>query len=111
VGLTRTWPPEPSPNPRKTDGIAQSAVASDYHEIIADFIPPPGAVWREGRTWSPGLIIAHNDATTHAAWHQGKLTVFFDWDFAGAPVGSAGSWTLTAGPQLPGSFWMRSRPA
>ena len=47
-------------------------------------MPPPGAVWREGGTWSPGLIIAHNDATTHnAAWHQGRLTGFFDWDFAG----------------------------
>jgi hypothetical protein len=47
-------------------------------------IPPPDAVWRGGGTWSPGLIIAHNDATTHnAAWHQGTLTGFFDWDFAG----------------------------
>jgi hypothetical protein len=56
----------------------------DYHQVVADFIPPPGAVWREGGTWSPGLIIAHNDATTHnAAWCQGKLTGFFDWDFAG----------------------------
>jgi hypothetical protein len=58
--------------------------ARDYHQIVADFVPPPGAVWREGGTWSPGLIIAHNDATTHnAAWDQGKLIGFFDWDFAG----------------------------
>jgi hypothetical protein len=56
----------------------------DYHQIVAGFIPPPGAIWREGGTWSPGLIIARNDATTHnAAWHQGQLTGFFDWDFAG----------------------------
>jgi aminoglycoside phosphotransferase (APT) family kinase protein len=35
-------------------------------------------------TRSPGLIIAHNDAATYnAAWHQGRLTGFFDWDFAG----------------------------
>jgi hypothetical protein len=28
-----------------------------------------------GGTWSPGLILAHNDATTHnAAWYQGRLT-------------------------------------
>jgi hypothetical protein len=54
------------------------------HQAVAGFGPPPGAVWREGGTWSPGLIIAHNDATTHnAAWHQGTLTGFFDWDFAG----------------------------
>jgi Phosphotransferase enzyme family len=56
----------------------------DYHQVVADFAPPAGAVWREGGTWSPGLIIAHNDATTHnAAWDQGKLTGFYDWDFAG----------------------------
>jgi hypothetical protein len=56
----------------------------DFHEVVAGFVPPADAVWREDGTWSPGLIIAHNDATTHnAAWHQGKLAGFFDWDFAG----------------------------
>ncbi len=55
-----------------------------YHQAVADFVPPPGAVWRGGGAWSPGLIIAHNDAAAYnAAWHQGKLTGFFDWDFAG----------------------------
>ena len=54
------------------------------HHAGADFVPPPGAVWRGGGTWSPGLIIAHNDAATYnAAWRQGRLTGFFDWDFAG----------------------------
>lgn len=56
----------------------------DCHQVVADFVPPPDVVWREGGTWAPGLIIAHNDATTHnAAWLQGTLTAFFDWDFAG----------------------------
>ena len=55
-----------------------------YHQAVADFTPPPGAVWREGGTWSPGLIIGHNDtAPYNAAWHQGTLAGFFDWDFAG----------------------------
>jgi hypothetical protein len=54
------------------------------HQALAGFVPPPGALWRGGGTWSPGLIIAHNDAATYnAAWHQGTLTGFFDWDFAG----------------------------
>jgi hypothetical protein len=54
------------------------------HQAAADFVPPPGAAWRGGGTWSPGLIIVHNDATPHnAAWQQGMLTGFFDWDFAG----------------------------
>jgi hypothetical protein len=56
----------------------------DCHQAVADFVPPPGAVWRGGDTWSPGLIIVHNDVTIHnAAWCQGRLTGFFDWDFAG----------------------------
>jgi aminoglycoside phosphotransferase (APT) family kinase protein len=55
-----------------------------YHRAVADFVPPPGAVWREGGTWSQGLIIGHNDtAPYNAAWHQGALAGFFDWDFAG----------------------------
>ena len=55
-----------------------------YHAAVADFVPPAGAVWREGGTWSAGLIIGHNDtAPYNAAWHQGALTGFFDWDFAG----------------------------
>ena len=54
------------------------------HQAVTDFVPPPGAVWRGGGIWSPGLIIAHNDAATYnAAWNQGRLTGFFDWDFAG----------------------------
>jgi hypothetical protein len=55
-----------------------------YHQAVADFVPAPDAVWREGGCWSPGLIIGHNDAAPYnAAWHQGTLTGFFDWDFAG----------------------------
>jgi hypothetical protein len=55
-----------------------------YHGAVADFVPPAGAVWRESGVWSPGMIIAHNDAAAYnAAWHQGTLTGFFDWDFAG----------------------------
>lgn len=54
------------------------------HQAAADFVPPADAVWRAGGTWSPGLIIVHNDATIHnAAWRQGTLAGFFDWDFAG----------------------------
>ena|SRR5215469_5451 len=54
------------------------------HQAVADFVTPPGAIWRGGGAWKPGLLIVHNDASTfNAAWHQGTLTGFFDWDFAG----------------------------
>ena len=56
----------------------------ECHQVVAGFVPPSGAIWRGGGTWSPGLIIGHNDtAPYNAAWHQGTLAGFFDWDFAG----------------------------
>ena len=55
-----------------------------YHDAVADFVPDADAVWRSGGTWSPGLIVGHNDAAPYnAAWDEGTLTGFFDWDFAG----------------------------
>jgi Phosphotransferase enzyme family len=58
----------------------------DFHTAVATFVPPSGAVWREGGTWRPGLIVGHNDAAPYnAAWADGRLVGFFDWDFA-APV-------------------------
>ena len=57
-----------------------------FHAAVATFQPPPDAVWREGGRWEPGLIIGHNDAAPYnAAWADGKLVGFFDWDLA-APV-------------------------
>jgi hypothetical protein len=58
----------------------------EFHQAVAGFVPPPDAVWREGGTWRPGLIVGHNDAAPYnAAWVDGRLAGFFDWDFA-APV-------------------------
>lgn len=63
-----------------------------FHQAVADFVPPPDAVWNVGNRWSPGLIIGHNDAAPYnAAWHHGRLAGFFDWDLAG-PV--APEWDL-----------------
>jgi hypothetical protein len=59
------------------------------HQAVADFVPPAEAVWRMGGQWAPGLIIGHNDAAPYnAAWRDGKLAGFFDWDMAG-PVPAA----------------------
>ena len=63
-----------------------------YHGAVADFTPPPGAVWRIGGQWRPGLIIGHNDAAPYnAVWRDGRLAGFIDWDMAG-PVTPA--WDL-----------------
>lgn len=56
----------------------------DYHRAVADFSPDVSSAWRGGGAWSPGLIIGHNDAAPYnAAWQDGQLQGFFDWDFAG----------------------------
>ncbi|RAS63780.1 phosphotransferase family enzyme [Lentzea atacamensis] len=55
-----------------------------HHRAVADFAPSSGAVWRGGGRWEPGLLVGHNDAAPYnAAWRDGRLTGFFDWDFAG----------------------------
>jgi len=45
-----------------------------YHQAVADFVPLVDAVWREGRAWKPGMIVAHNDAAPYnAVWDAGRL--------------------------------------
>jgi aminoglycoside phosphotransferase (APT) family kinase protein len=57
----------------------------DYHQAVADYRPPPRAVWRESHVpYGPGVVIAHNDAAPYnAVWKDGKLVGFIDWDMAG----------------------------
>ncbi|MDQ4138470.1 MAG: phosphotransferase, partial [Actinomycetota bacterium] len=59
----------------------------EYHTAVAEYVPPAWARWRFGETWRPGRIVAHNDAGPHnAAWGDGRIRGFFDWDYAG-PAG------------------------
>ncbi|MDA0633543.1 phosphotransferase [Nonomuraea sp. MCN248] len=81
LGTCQVWPEWT----RTEDALRQVARwLRDYHAAVAGFRPPADTVWRGGGRWRPGLIIAHNDASAfNAAWHDGRLTGFFDWDFAG----------------------------
>jgi hypothetical protein len=83
VGAARPWPAWV----HSDEALRQVAGwLRDFHTAVADFVPPPDAVWREGGTWRPGLIVGHNDAAPYnAAWAGDRLVGFFDWDFA-APV-------------------------
>jgi hypothetical protein len=83
VGTSRPWPGWA----HSEDALFQVACwLRDFHAAVRDFVPPADAVWREGGTWRPGLIVGHNDAAPYnAAWADGRLAGFFDWDFA-APV-------------------------
>jgi Ser/Thr protein kinase RdoA (MazF antagonist) len=81
VGTTRPWPRWVHGD----DALRQVAGwLRDLHTAVASFTPAPDALWREGGTWRPGLIVGHNDAAPYnAAWSGGRLAGFFDWDFAG----------------------------
>jgi len=80
VGNARPWPGWV----HSDDALCQVAYwLRDFHAAVAGFEPAAGAVWREGGTWRPGLIVGHNDAAPYnAAWAHGRLVGFFDWDFA-----------------------------
>lgn len=79
----------------------------DYHNAVADYVPPSDAVWREGQPWEPGLIIGHGDpAPYNAVWTGGGLVGLIDWDNAG-PVQAADdlawvafSWTPLHAPEV-----------
>ncbi|WP_433790901.1 aminoglycoside phosphotransferase family protein [Actinoplanes sp. CA-252034] len=73
----------------------------EYHEAVADFVPPADAHWRKGGAWEPGLIIGHNDAAPYNATRAGRrLTGFVGWDFAG-PVSRDADLAFTAFAWVP----------
>lgn len=56
----------------------------DYHQAAASFHPEPDVVWRSPAAGDAPELICHNDAAPYnAAWSDGRLAGFFDWDFAG----------------------------
>jgi aminoglycoside phosphotransferase (APT) family kinase protein len=81
VGSARPWPLWTHTD----DALVQVAAwLRHYHQAVADFVPLADAVWREGRVWKPGMIVAHNDAAPYnAVWDAGRLVGFVDWDMAG----------------------------
>ena len=86
VGSTRPWPAWAHAEGTLTQ-VARWM--RSFHHAVADFVPPPGAVWRMGGQWAPGLVVGHNDAAPYnAVWRDGRLVGFFDWDMAG-PVSAA----------------------
>jgi hypothetical protein len=98
VGTARPWPSWV----HSDDALRQVAGwLRDFHTAVASFVPPADAVWREGGTWRPGLIVGHNDAAPYnAAWADGRLAGFFDWDFA-APVTPGWDLAFTAFAWVP----------
>lgn len=92
VGETRPWP-EWVHSDTALEQVADWL--SGYHRAGADFVPPADAVWREGRSWRPGSIIAHGDPGPYnAVWNAAGLVGFVDWDMAGPSMREADvAWT------------------
>jgi phosphotransferase family enzyme len=69
---------------RSDDALRQvGAWLRRLHEATVTFRPAADAVWFTGRTWQPGAVIAHLDASPwNAVWADGALVGFVDWDTA-----------------------------
>jgi hypothetical protein len=84
--LGETWP---WPGWLRTDDALRDVGAwlRRLHDATATFRPAGDAVWFTGRTWRPGLVIAHLDASPwNAVWRDGALVGFVDWETA-SPAG------------------------
>ncbi|HYO18234.1 MAG TPA: phosphotransferase [Dermatophilaceae bacterium] len=81
VGSCRPWPDWT----HSDEALAQVAGwLRRFHDAVLDFDPGTEAVWREGGTWRPGLVIGHNDAAPYnAVWDDDRLVGFVDWDMCG----------------------------
>lgn len=69
---------------RSDDALRQvGAWLRRLHDATVTFRPAADAVWFTGRTWQPGAVIAHLDASPwNAVWADGALAGFVDWDTA-----------------------------
>jgi hypothetical protein len=66
--------------------LAVGSLLRAYHDVVRDFVPSEGAVWRlagEARL-APGEIICHNDVAPYnlVRRHSGELALI-DWDVSG----------------------------
>lgn len=81
VGPTTPWPAWTHSDEALVD-VARWL--REYHAAVADYVPPRDAVWREGQSWEPGLVIGHGDpAPYNAVWTRDGLVGLIDWDNAG----------------------------
>ena len=82
VGDAEVWPAW-----TRSDSTMEEAGAllRRYHEAIATFVPPPGAVWRfTDRPLGDGELICHNDCAPYNVVHaDGGIVGLIDWDVAG----------------------------
>jgi hypothetical protein len=85
------------------DGVVElGRFVRSYHDAVASFVPPAGAVWRVG-TKAPvqGEIVCHGDlGHWNIVWRAGRLVGAIDWDLAepDSPLRDLASVGLTVVP-------------
>jgi hypothetical protein len=63
--------------------IAAARLLRSYHDVVAQFVPPPDARWRLVSP-EPHEIICHNDwSPWNALFRGGRFALTLDWDLAG----------------------------
>ena len=63
--------------------VEAARLLRQYHEVVADFAPPPDAQWRLIAPTKHELI-CHNDwSPWNALFREDRLAVMLDWDLAG----------------------------
>src|SRR5690242_13488929 len=69
---------------RTDDALRQvGAWLRRLHDATTTYQPAADAVWFTGRSWQPGMLIAHLDAAPwNVVWGDGTLVGFVDWDTA-----------------------------
>lgn len=83
----RPWPPCLLGD----DGIKEIALMlREYHNVVADYVPESGAVWRVPDVhWKEGMIVRHADlGPWNMIWMASDLVGLIDWDMAepGYPI-------------------------
>lgn len=57
-----------------------------FHDAVATFVPPTGAVWNTTLATAAGAVVGHNDlCVENVVAREGRAVAFIDFDFA-APV-------------------------
>lgn len=81
LGESRPWPDWV----RSDDALRQvGAWLRRLHDATESFRPADDAIWFTRRSWQPGMLIAHLDASPwNAVWDNGNLVGFVDWETAG----------------------------
>lgn len=65
----------------------------EFHDVAADFVPPPNSCWRNEPAAPAGNLICHNDlGPANTIYAEGRAQAFIDWDLA---VPSTAEWDLS----------------